>query len=115
MRFPIDIVFDGPPGHEAPRFVEVEDAHGQSISIGDWFQREDGYWVLQLRQSRLASMLPTPEGLLYYPLHNPWLDPPDASHRSHSHSHLDGSCEGVDVGHAVRFWIEDLTDNEAFA
>lgn len=44
----IDIVFDGPPGHESGRFVEVEDASGRSINAGEWLQRKDGYWVLRL-------------------------------------------------------------------
>lgn len=51
----IDIVFDGPPGPEAGRFVEVEDAWGKSISIGEWIKRADGYWVLRLPQSLVAT------------------------------------------------------------
>jgi hypothetical protein len=50
----VDIVFDGPPSHEAPRFVEVENDEGASISVGGWLQRDDGYWVLRI----------TPAGLL---------------------------------------------------
>jgi hypothetical protein len=34
----IDIVFDGPPSHESGRFVEVEDASGNSIRIGEWVE-----------------------------------------------------------------------------
>ncbi len=44
----IDIVFDGPPGPEAGRFVEVENPEGQSIAIGEWIERKDGYWVLRI-------------------------------------------------------------------
>lgn len=44
----IDIVFDRPPGPEAPRLIEVEDASGRSIRAGEWLQREDGYWVLRI-------------------------------------------------------------------
>jgi hypothetical protein len=44
----IDIVFDGPPGPESGRFIEVEDSEGNSISLGDWVCREDGYWVLRI-------------------------------------------------------------------
>jgi hypothetical protein len=44
----IDIVFDGPPGHKAGRFVEVEDADGKSIKVGKWIDRGDGYWALRL-------------------------------------------------------------------
>lgn len=43
----IDVVFDGPPGHESGRFVEVEDSDGRSISFGEWLQRPDGYWALR--------------------------------------------------------------------
>ncbi len=44
----IDIVFDGPPGHIAGRFVEVENQDGHSISVGEWIERDDGYWVLRI-------------------------------------------------------------------
>jgi hypothetical protein len=44
----IDIVFDGPPGHDAGRFVEVEDADGCSIAIGEWVEREGGLWALRI-------------------------------------------------------------------
>jgi hypothetical protein len=42
----IDIVFDGPPGPEPGRFIEVEDAKGNSIRFGEWIERKDGKWVL---------------------------------------------------------------------
>lgn len=46
----IDIVFDGPPSHEAGRFVEVERTADQhSMNVGEWVQRDDEYWVLRLR------------------------------------------------------------------
>jgi hypothetical protein len=48
MHKRIDIVFDGPPGPVAGRFVEVEDASGKSINYGEWIQRPDGYWALRL-------------------------------------------------------------------
>ena len=44
----VDIVFDGPPGHDAGRFVEVEDSEGLSISFGQWVHRDDGHWCLRL-------------------------------------------------------------------
>jgi hypothetical protein len=44
----VDIVFDGPPGPEAGRFVEVENDKSESIEFGGWQQREDGYWVLRV-------------------------------------------------------------------
>ena len=48
----IDIVFDGPPCHESGRFVEVEDMGERSITIGEWLQRDDGYWVLRIPDPR---------------------------------------------------------------
>ena len=43
----VDIVFDGPPGHESGRFVEVENPDGTATpSIGTWLERGD-YWVLR--------------------------------------------------------------------
>ncbi len=47
LRKEIDIVFDGPPGPEGGRFVEVED-DSKSVSIGRWIRRDDGYWVLRI-------------------------------------------------------------------
>ena len=44
----IDIVFDGPPGPEPGRFVEVENEQRAGISFGEWIERDDGYWVLRI-------------------------------------------------------------------
>jgi colicin import membrane protein len=44
----IDIVFDGPPAHESGRFIEVEDASGKSISVGEWIERPDQLWALRI-------------------------------------------------------------------
>jgi hypothetical protein len=46
----INIVFDGPPGPEAGRFVEVETDNGASIKIGTWVKREDGWWALRITE-----------------------------------------------------------------
>ena len=48
MEPQIHIVFDGPPGPESGRFVEVETPSGRSIRAGIWKKRRDGYWVLIL-------------------------------------------------------------------
>ena len=46
------VIFDGPPGHDAPRFIEVEDAQGQShgVDVGvAWNSPEvsgHNYWRL---------------------------------------------------------------------
>jgi hypothetical protein len=47
----IDVVFDGPPGPNAGRFVEVEDEAGRSIDLGVWLERPDGHWALRLQVS----------------------------------------------------------------
>jgi hypothetical protein len=45
----IDIVFDGPPGPEGGRFIEVEDEQGRSINAGTWVSRPGTpMWVLRL-------------------------------------------------------------------
>ena len=44
----VDVVFDGPPGPESPRFVEVENEQGKSIDFGKWMKRFDGWWVLRI-------------------------------------------------------------------
>ena len=46
----IDIVFDGSPGPQSGRFVEVE-RHGASISMGEWIELGDGLWALRIPDS----------------------------------------------------------------
>jgi hypothetical protein len=48
----LDILFDGPPGPEAGRFVEVNDSTGKSVSLGEWIERPDGYWALRIPDPR---------------------------------------------------------------
>lgn len=43
----IYIMFDGPPGPESGRFVEIENALGASIEVGEWVKRGD-FWALHL-------------------------------------------------------------------
>lgn len=45
----IDILFDGPPGPTAGRFVEIEDHRGRSIQAGEWVER-GAYWALRIPQ-----------------------------------------------------------------
>ena len=40
------IVFDGPPGNESGRFVEVENEAGASISAAQWTNMGNGMWKL---------------------------------------------------------------------
>jgi hypothetical protein len=39
---------DGPPGPDAPCFVEVEDDERRSLRYGQWVERDDGHWVLRI-------------------------------------------------------------------
>lgn len=48
MTMPINIIFDGPPGAVAGRFVEVETDDGRSINAGEWIERTDGLWALRI-------------------------------------------------------------------
>ena len=45
----VDIVFDGPPGPEGPRFVEVEDMKGAGVRVGEWMDRGNGLWALRVK------------------------------------------------------------------
>ena len=56
QREAINIIFDGPPSHEAGRFVEVETDDGKSINVGEWIQQPGRYWAL-----RIASAISQPE------------------------------------------------------
>jgi len=53
----IDVVFDGPPGHEAGRFVEVEDSSGKSVRVGDWIDRGNGLWALRIPSQSLPTLI----------------------------------------------------------
>ena len=46
----ICIIFDGPPGPVAGRFVEVETEDGKSIGVGEWSERPDGMWALTIER-----------------------------------------------------------------
>jgi hypothetical protein len=48
MHGHVDIVFDGHPGPEGGRLVEIEDSGGRSIKFGEWIERKDGTWVLRI-------------------------------------------------------------------
>lgn len=52
----IDIVFDGPPGPEFGRFVEVESPPGRSIRFGEWVKRDDGFWVLRFTETDMENL-----------------------------------------------------------
>lgn len=42
----LNVIFDGPPGPVAGRFVEVENDAGESVRM-EWTERPDGYWALR--------------------------------------------------------------------
>lgn len=61
----LDVVFDGPPGAEAGRFVEVEDQSG--VKAGEWVERDGGMWALRLLvvrpvESAVSVVVATPPG-----------------------------------------------------
>ena len=56
----IHILFDGPPGPKSGRFVEVENDQGESISAGEWIERENGLWDLEIDLKELEEKLDTP-------------------------------------------------------
>lgn len=56
----INIVFDGPPGPTAGRFVEVETDAGKSIKVGEWIDSGDGYWRLRI-PGRATQWHPWPQ------------------------------------------------------
>jgi NTP pyrophosphatase (non-canonical NTP hydrolase) len=47
----VDIVFDGPPGPEAGRFVEVDDHNKRSIKFGEWIAAGCGQWRLRINSN----------------------------------------------------------------
>jgi len=47
---PINVIFDGPPGPESGRFIEVETDDGHGINVGEWVKRKDGYWALRITE-----------------------------------------------------------------
>lgn len=58
----INIIFDGPPGPEGPRFVEIEDDAGKSMRVGDWAEHrpegheDDGLWRLRISLAELMEL-----------------------------------------------------------
>lgn len=49
------IVFDGPPGPEAGRFVEVENGYRKGVDVGTWVKRDDGLWELVLHKAEMLE------------------------------------------------------------
>jgi len=57
MQQPINIIFDGPPGHDAGCFVEVETDDGKSVNAGKWIERDDGLWALRITELPKGGIL----------------------------------------------------------
>lgn len=55
QEWAIDVVFDGPPGPTAGRFVEVEDLSGKSVGVGQWIDRGNGMWALRIPRAHPAQ------------------------------------------------------------
>lgn len=47
---PINIIFDGPPGPEPPRFVEIETDDRSLIRVGQWIKRPNGRYALRIKE-----------------------------------------------------------------
>jgi len=45
----LHFIFDGPPGPEGPRLVDVENENGYTLNPGEWRQRSDGLWELVVK------------------------------------------------------------------
>lgn len=52
MRPTLDIIFDGPPGHAAGRFVEAE-INGKSVKVGEWQSLTKPLWALKISHKDL--------------------------------------------------------------
>lgn len=61
----VRVVFDSPPGPDAGRFIEVEDATGQSFQAGEWRERDDGFWELVLSGPAVSVTVREVLGVLY--------------------------------------------------
>jgi hypothetical protein len=79
----IDVVFDGPPGPEAGRFVELENERGESISVGYWVPpkaqaehypaqppRDDKLWRLRIHTD-VAAWVSAASHEAKEPIHDP--------------------------------------------
>jgi len=59
----LNIIFNGPPGPEGGRFIEVETDDGHSVRAGEWSQRPDGHWRLRITTALQPSPVPVAERL----------------------------------------------------
>lgn len=53
----VDVVFEGAPGPDGLRFVEVETEHGAGVKLGQWLERHNGQWVLRVAIGDVAKAL----------------------------------------------------------
>lgn len=52
----LNIIFDGPPGPEGPRFIGVENGDGVSVRLGEWVDQGDT-WALRIPDPRRTEAL----------------------------------------------------------
>lgn len=95
MSDKLAIVFDGPPSHEAGRFVEVE-LNGASVSFGEWQENGD-YWELVLpdpyaERAQLEQRIEELEGALE--LNMKWIGPPHTDKYSYDSLREDAWAKG---------------------
>lgn len=55
----VDVVFDGLPGPDGCRFIEVESPPGTSVRFGEWVRRDDGFAALRFARPSAGAV---PEG-----------------------------------------------------
>lgn len=62
---PVYVIFDGEPGNEGPRFVEVETANQNSVRAGEWSDYPLNKHLARLGPFFAAPVLPSvPEGMI---------------------------------------------------
>ena len=97
MMGKIRIIFDGPPGPDGGRFIEVEGESGESINIGEWIEC-GSYWHLEIEDyfSTIAALKAKVE----------WLK---------TMSTVEMMCENKNVKHHITEWENRCLKAEAEA
>lgn len=91
----IDILCDGPPSPDGPRLIEVENPAGQSIAIGEWIDRGDGFFALRIPLANTTIALEEIKLLLTYA---PTKKPEQGDYDSSNHG------DSFDYGWAFAMW-----------
>lgn len=64
----VNVVFDGPPDPDGPRFIETEDPDGFGIKCGEWVDLGEGRWALQFDVVRPPAPADDPNRIVIGPL-----------------------------------------------